>query len=95
MVVEHGTWRVPGMNRYLVERVTHTEALDALTASLAVADSRWQERRQNIDGNALADAQIAPTRSCRGPKASVRMNSPFKAKARTAAIWNETWGRRT
>ena len=59
MVVEHGTWRIPGMNRHLVECATHPEALDALTASLTVADPRWQKCRQDIDGNALADAQIA------------------------------------
>jgi hypothetical protein len=47
------------MNRHLVERATHPEALDALTASLAVADPRWQRCRQDLDGNALADAQLA------------------------------------
>jgi hypothetical protein len=47
------------MNRHLVEWATHPEALDALTASLTVADPRWQKCRQDIDGNALADAQIA------------------------------------
>lgn len=61
MVVEHGTWRIPSMNRHLVECATHPEALDALTASLAVADPRWQKCRQDLDGNALADAQIAAT----------------------------------
>jgi CRISPR-associated endonuclease/helicase Cas3 len=59
MVVEHGTWRIPSMNRHLVEGATHLEALDALTASLAVADPRWQKCRQDLDGNDLADAQIA------------------------------------
>jgi CRISPR-associated endonuclease/helicase Cas3 len=59
LVVEHDTWRIPAMNRHLVERATHPEALDALTASLAVADPRWQKCRQDLDGNALADAQVA------------------------------------
>ena len=59
MVLEHGTWSIPGMNRRLVECATHPEALDALTASLAVADPRWQKCRQDLDGNELADAQIA------------------------------------
>jgi CRISPR-associated endonuclease/helicase Cas3 len=55
----HGTWRIPSMNRHLIEHATHPEALDALTASLAVVDPRWQQCRQDLYGNALADAQIA------------------------------------
>jgi CRISPR-associated endonuclease/helicase Cas3 len=59
MAVEHATWRIPSMNRQLVERSMHPEALDTLTVSLAAADPRWQKCRQDIDGNELADAQIA------------------------------------
>jgi CRISPR-associated endonuclease/helicase Cas3 len=55
----HGTWRIPSMNRHVIEYATHPEALDVLTASLAVVDPRWQKCRQDLDGNALADAQIA------------------------------------
>jgi hypothetical protein len=55
----HGTWRFPSINRHVIEYATHPEALDALTASLAVADPPWQKCRQDLHGNALADAQIA------------------------------------
>lgn len=59
MAAEHGTWIIPDMNRHLVERATHPEAVDGLAACLAVADHRWQKCRQDIEGNELADAQVA------------------------------------
>jgi hypothetical protein len=43
----------------LVEHATHPDALVALTCELAQGDARWKESRQGVEGNAIADAQIA------------------------------------
>ncbi len=59
MVAEIPIWRIPGMNRKLVERATHPLALDALTGELEQRDRRWRRARQDIDGQQAADAYIA------------------------------------
>lgn len=59
MVAQNGTWKIPTMNRRIVECATHPDALDALTATLAEIDPRWRTCRQNIEGNMLADAYVA------------------------------------
>ncbi len=52
-------WRIPAMNRMLVERATHPLALNALTSKLEQRDRRWRSARQDIDGQQAADAYIA------------------------------------
>ncbi len=47
-------WRIPEMNRDLVERATHPEALGALEGRLSAMDPRWANMRANEEGGALA-----------------------------------------
>lgn len=59
LVAELGIWRIPEMNRRLVERTTHPDALEALTANLERQDSRWRKLRQDLDGSKIGDAYLA------------------------------------
>lgn len=59
LIIEFGQWQIPDMNRLLVERATHPEALDALTAELARSNRAWEKSRQTSTGNALGDLQTA------------------------------------
>jgi CRISPR-associated endonuclease/helicase Cas3 len=65
LVIEHDRWTIPRMNRLLVERATHPAALERLTADLAAVDPLWRRCRQDIEGNALADAHIAASAKLR------------------------------
>jgi len=56
---ETGIWRIPEMNRKLVELSTHPEALEALTCQLEEKDRRWRKMRTSIDGNEIADRTSA------------------------------------
>ena len=56
LVGEHPQWRIPEMNRELVERATHPEALDAITAELGEA---WKEHAISTAGGHIADVQTA------------------------------------
>lgn len=56
---EKGIWRIPEMNRQLVECSTHPEALEALTSELEKKDPRWRNMRTRIDGNEVADRTSA------------------------------------
>jgi CRISPR-associated endonuclease/helicase Cas3 len=42
LIEAHDLWRIPAMNRMLVERGTHPERLQAIAAELLVADPAWQ-----------------------------------------------------
>lgn len=52
-------WRIPEMNRLLVESSTHPEALEALCAILAKENDGWRKHRQNLDGGRLGDVYLA------------------------------------
>ncbi|MDE2786643.1 MAG: CRISPR-associated helicase Cas3' [Chloroflexota bacterium] len=56
LIVEHPRWRIPDMNRELVERATHTQALDAITAELGDA---WKDHAISTEGGHIADVQTA------------------------------------
>ena len=47
-------WRIPAMNRALVEAATHPEALDQLAAARG-----WEDFRQRVTGKALAEMNAA------------------------------------
>jgi len=49
-------WRIPRMNRELVERATHPEELNAITAELG---DDWCEHATNIEGALIADKLTA------------------------------------
>jgi CRISPR-associated endonuclease/helicase Cas3 len=53
------TWRIPEMNRALVEGATHPAALEALTAGLEIAEPRWRRHRQDLAGGKLGDSYQA------------------------------------
>ena len=47
------------MNRMLVERTTHPEAIDALAETLAREDSRWMKEASKTDGSRHIERQAA------------------------------------
>ena len=51
-----GEWRIPEMNRELVERATHPEALKAIVAELG---DEWQVHANNVEGGQIADGLTA------------------------------------
>ena len=56
LVAGHPVWTIPAMNRMLVERATHEEALSALAVHLG---GPWMEQRQQTYGFAAAERGIA------------------------------------
>jgi len=59
MVHDNPIWKIPAMNRKLVERATHPLALDSLTDELEKRNPSWRRARQDMDGQQAADAYIA------------------------------------
>lgn len=59
LVRDNPIWKIPVMNRKIVEWATHPLALDALTGELEKRDPRWRRARQDNDGQKAADAFIA------------------------------------
>ncbi len=51
LILHHPEWRIPEMNRELVERATHPDALKAITDELGDA---WQDHEKQITGGTLA-----------------------------------------
>ena len=56
LIGEHPEWRIPEMNRYLVERATHPEVLNAITEEMG---DDWKEHTLNTEGGEIADRQHA------------------------------------
>ncbi len=56
LIGEHPEWRIPEMNRLLVERATHPNALNAITEEMGDA---WKEHTLNTEGGEIADRQHA------------------------------------
>ena len=56
LIEEYPQWRIPEMNRELVERATHPAALDNITAELGDA---WREHAISTEGGHIADVQTA------------------------------------
>ena len=56
LIKQHPVWRIPSMNRMLVERATHPDAVDALSVELETLSPAWRHVRQDIEGNDLGDA---------------------------------------
>ena len=52
LIDKHPQWRIPGMNRKLVERATHPDALDEITAARGDA---WKAHANRVRGQQLAD----------------------------------------
>ena len=60
LIDEHPEWRIPEMNRLLVERATHPEALKAIVECSA-EESRddWETHAKQIKGGDIGDGQTA------------------------------------
>ena len=56
LVDQHPQWRIPEMNRELVEMATHTEVLERITAELG---EEWREHAISTAGGHIADVQTA------------------------------------
>ncbi len=67
LINEYPLWRIPEMNRELVERATHPQALKAITQELG---EDWQAHAQTIQGGKIGDGQTA-----RG--VTIKRNSSF------------------
>ena len=67
LIEEYPQWRIPGMNRQLVERATHPQALKAITQEMG---DDWQSHALAIQGGEIGDGQTA-----RG--VTIRRNSSF------------------
>jgi CRISPR-associated endonuclease/helicase Cas3 len=60
LVESHACWRIPEMNRVLVEYALHSQAIDAMIGTFP-EDERdaWRAHRSAVEGDALSQAQIA------------------------------------
>ena len=56
LITEHPEWRIPAMNRELVERATHPEALKAIVKQMG---DKWREHANSVEGGELADGLTA------------------------------------
>ncbi|GJG89733.1 CRISPR-associated helicase/endonuclease Cas3 [Gemmatimonadetes bacterium T265] len=60
LVADHGTWRIPAVNRALVEGALHDDAVEALIAGMPEPEREaWRAHRNAVEGSALADGQVA------------------------------------
>ena len=56
LIDKHPAWRIPEMNRELVERATHEDALDDITQEMG---NDWQAHARAIQGGDIGDGQTA------------------------------------
>ena len=56
LITEHPEWEIPRMNRLLVERATHPDALESLTHELG---EDWQTHGVQIEGGEIGDGLTA------------------------------------
>ena len=59
LIDEHGEWQIPAMNRMLVERATHPDALKAVLAELERDNDNWRTHVDEVRGEIRADTQTA------------------------------------
>ena len=56
LIAEYGEWHIPEVNRMLVERATHPEALEAIVQELG---DDWRVHANNVTGGMLAEGLTA------------------------------------
>ena len=66
LISERPQWRIPKMNRALVEHATHPDALKAIAAEMGDA---WQAHAVNTEGGEIADKQLARDHTIKRDKA--------------------------
>jgi CRISPR-associated endonuclease/helicase Cas3 len=59
LIESQPVWNIPAMNRMLVERTTHPEALETLARELEDGDRRWRGDLLKMTGKAFGDVQAA------------------------------------
>ena len=72
LIHENPEWRIPEMNRSLVERATHPTALEAITAELG---GDWRVHANNVEGEFIADGITAASAVVRRDKTFNEGNS--------------------
>ncbi len=65
LIAEHMEWDIPRMNRELVERVTHPDALKAIVVELG---DDWREHANAVQGERIADGLTASGATIRRDK---------------------------
>jgi CRISPR-associated endonuclease/helicase Cas3 len=77
LIADRPCWRIPTMNRALVEAGLHTNSIDALIRSLPAEEREmWHSQRSAVEGNAIADAQTASD-------GVLRRDRPFRDSSNT------------
>jgi len=71
LILQQPEWVIPGMNRELVERATHPEALEAIVAELGGA---WRAHANELEGGMLAEGLTARSAVVRRDAAFCRDN---------------------
>ena len=56
LIAQHGEWSIPEMNRELVERATHPEALEGIVLELG---DEWRVHAISLEGGQIADGLTA------------------------------------
>lgn len=59
LIGQGAAWRIPEMNRDLVEAATHPERLEQVLTELALADPRWTDAAMRVDGGKSAEQGAA------------------------------------
>ena len=65
LVAERSEWRIPEMNRELVESATHPDALEAIARQMG---EKWVEHSLAVEGGALGDGLTARRSTVRRDK---------------------------
>lgn len=71
LILQHPEWAIPSMNRELVERATHPEALEAIVAELS---EDWRTHVNQLEGGMLAEGLSARSAVVRRDAAFCRDN---------------------
>ena len=66
LIGEHDEWRIPKMNRKLVERATHSKALEAINEKMG---EKWEEHGIEVIGLMYADVDMGKRNAIRRDKA--------------------------
>ena len=63
LIAKHAEWNIPAMNRELVERATHPDALEAVVQGYERQDEElgasWREHANEVEGEQIADGLTA------------------------------------
>ena len=72
LIDEHREWRIPEMNRMLVERATHPDALETIVLEMGEGD--WRVHANSVEGGEIAEGQTAGSAIIRRDQSFFRDN---------------------